>query len=81
MNSDDELYRQWIDQRRGGTADPELGERIMESVQDRAASRTVILLMWLDRSRWARMAACSAALLLGSAPFVYLVYVSQAIPF
>jgi hypothetical protein len=82
MKSHDELYQQWLEQRRKTRPDAELTDRVMSAVaraeSSRPASRLVLLLMWIDRSRARRFAACAGALAAGSAPFIYLAYISRA---
>ena len=84
MNSD-KLYQRWLEQRRGERPVPELTDRVMAAVTrtdiGRPATRLVLALIWIDRSRARRLAACVGALLLGSMPFVYLAYISQAFVF
>ena len=44
-------------------------------------SRLMLVLMWVERSRLRRVAACVGALLVGSTPFVYVAYVLKAFVF
>ena len=85
MKSDDQRYQHWLEHRRSTRSDPNLTDRVMASITrtsvGRPASRGVLLLMWMDRSRLRRFAACIGALLVGSVPFVYLAYISQVFIF
>ncbi len=85
MNSDDELYRDWLALRRAERPGPELTDRVMESVASadihESVSRRMHLLTWIDRSRARRRAACFGALAVGSVPFIYFAYVSQLFAF
>ena len=85
MTSDDQLYQQWLEQQRGQHPSPELTDQIMAVVTQvdisQPTSRLVLVLMWIERSRLRRFAACAGALLAGSPPFVYLAYFSRAFGF
>ena len=85
MTSDhDESYQSWVARRRGEQPGGGLTDRVMRAVfeveQRRAASRMARIAHWIDRSRTRRRLACSAALLVGSLPLVYLTYISQVFP-
>ena len=85
MKSKDELYQHWLKQRRSERPDPELSDRVMAAVSgadiSQPASRVVLVLMWVERSRLRRLSACVGALMVGSMPFIYLAYISQAFVF
>ncbi len=85
MTSDDELYQHWLEQQRGQRPGPELTDRIMAVATQadiiQPTTWLVLVLMWIERSRLRRFAACAGALLAGSTPFVYLAYISRAFVF
>ena len=82
MTGHDDLYQRWIVRRRGDRPTPEFSDRVMTAVTrieaGRRASRLVSVLLWIDHTRSRRLAACAAALLIGSLPFVYLAHISKA---
>ena len=82
MKPHDELYQLWLEQRRSEHPTPDLADRVMNAIAEaeagRRASRLVLLLLWVDRTRTRRLAVCAAALLIGSLPFLYLAHISKA---
>ncbi|MCA9121773.1 MAG: hypothetical protein H6822_07210 [Planctomycetaceae bacterium] len=82
---DDSDYEGWLNHRRSMSPSSELLGRIMSAVSHRETARRVSLLirigLWVEQSRVARCAACAAALLVGSMPFLFLAHVAQLIVF
>ena len=70
----DDWYLAWIEQRRAAAPPEELPDRVMQLVMDMPTSEKQVVVLriasWMDRSRVARFAACAAAMLIGSTPFV-----------
>ena len=70
----DDWYQAWIDQRRAAAPPDELPDRVMQLVMEEQTREDQIVALriarWIDRSRAARFAACAAAMLIGSTPFV-----------
>jgi hypothetical protein len=70
----DDLYQAWIEQRRAAAPPDELPDRVMRLVMELQSQQQQVfarrLASWIERSRWARYAACGAAMLIGSMPFV-----------
>jgi len=83
--TDDRDYDEWLEQRRSIGPPCELVDQIMSLVSDRETTRRVSWLicvgLWVEKSRLARYAACAVALLIGSAPFLFLARVAQLIVF
>jgi hypothetical protein len=83
--AEDRDYEEWLEQRRSISPPCELADRIMSSVSDRETTRRVSWLIcvaiWVEKSRLARYAACAAALLIGSTPFLFLAHAAQLIVF
>lgn len=83
--TDDQEYEEWLERRRSTSPSRELTGRIMSSVSHRETPRRLALLirvgLWIERSRATRYAACAAALLIGSTPFLFLAHVAQLIVF
>ena len=75
----DDFYQSWIKQRRSAVPPDELPDRVMSLVTEMQMQQkqvfVVRLATWIERSRLARYAACGAAMLVGSVPFLaYLAY-------
>ena len=78
--TDEPMYNEWIAQRRAVEPSRESTDRVVAAVEGRVAprKRDVRLAVRVSHSRLARWAACLAALLVGSLPFLFLAYVAQA---
>jgi len=67
-------YLAWIEQRRAAAPRDELPDRVMQLVREEQTREEQVVALriasWIDRSRVARCAACAAAMLIGSTPFV-----------
>jgi hypothetical protein len=69
----DDWYLAWIEQRRAAAPPEEMPDRVMQLVMIPTREQEVVALRiasWIERSRVARCAACAAAMLIGSTPFV-----------
>ena len=70
----DDWYLAWIEQRRAAAPRDELPDRVMQLVREEQTREEQVVALriasWMDRSRVARFAACAAAMLIGSTPFV-----------
>lgn len=81
--ADGPMYEEWIANRR--TAEPPRGltDRVMAAVEERNVQRQryVRLADRMNQSRLARWAACLAALLVGSLPFLFVAYVAELLVF
>jgi hypothetical protein len=81
----DELYNQWLAQRRQELPPPNLPDEIMQRVgeleQHRQAVWWVRLLNRVERSRASRWAVCGGAMVVGCLPFLFLAYVAQVVTF
>jgi len=77
--ADEPKYDEWIANRRAAKPSRELTDRVMAAVQKREVERKlfVSLAYRMNQSRPARWAACLAAMLVGSLPFLLVAYVSQ----
>ncbi len=77
--ADEPMYDEWIAGRRAIEPSRELTDRVMAAVeaQDARRKRYVRLADRMNASRPARWAACVAALLVGSLPFLYFAYLAQ----
>ena len=78
----DDSYQAWIEQRRAMRPPDDFPDRVMQLVMEvQTKQRHVFALRlasWIERWRLARYAAASAALLVGSVPFVtYFAYLLQ----
>jgi hypothetical protein len=73
------MYDEWIANRRTAEPSRELSDRVMAAVEERYVhrKRNVRLADRMNESRLARLAACLAALLVGSLPFLLVAYVAQ----
>lgn len=79
MTEDELMYDEWVAGRRAVEPSPELANRVMAAVEAEPArrQRRVCLADRMNDSRLARWAACLAALLVGSLPFVVVAYAAQ----
>jgi hypothetical protein len=79
MMADEPMYDEWIANRRAAEPSRELTDRVMAAVEERDVQRKryVRLADRMNESRPARWAACLAALLVGSLPFLIVAYVTQ----
>ncbi len=81
--ADEPMYDEWIANRRAAEPSRELTDRVMAAVEERDVQRKryVRLAVRMNESRPARWAACLAALLVGSLPFVFVAYVAELLVF
>ncbi len=81
--ADEPMYDEWITNRRAAEPSRELTDRVMAAVEEREVQRKryVRLADRMNESRPARWAACLAALVVGSLPFLLVAYVSQSLVF
>ena len=77
--ADEPLYDEWIANRRAAEPSRELTDRVMATVEERDVqlNHYVRLADRMNESRPVRWAACLAALLVGSLPFLIVAYVAQ----
>lgn len=70
----DDWYQAWIEQRRAAASPDEMPDRVMRVVMEAPTKNKHVIGLRLARrieqSRVASCAACGAALLIGSTPFV-----------
>ena len=70
----DDLYQQWLQQRRAAAPPDDMPDRVMRSVTEVQVRQqqfiAVRLAICIERSRLARYSACGAAMLIGSMPFL-----------
>ena len=80
---DDAMYEEWLADRRSALPSPDLAERLMEAVEQRATRRigAVRLADRMNESKLARFAACTTALAVGSLPFFFVAYVAELLVF
>lgn len=81
--ADEPMYDEWIANRRAAEPSRELTDRVMAAVEERDVQRKryVRLADRMNESRPARWAACLAALLVGSLPFLFVAYVAELLVF
>jgi len=81
--ADEPMYDEWIANRRAAEPSRELTDRVMAAVEERDVQRKryVRLADRMNESRPARWAACLAALLVGSLPFLFAAYVAELLVF
>ncbi len=81
--ADEPMYDEWIANRRAAKPSRELTDRVMAAVEERDVQRKryVRLADRMNESRPARWAACLAALLVGSLPFLFVAYVAELLVF
>ena len=77
--ADEPMYDEWIANRRAAEPSRELTDRVMAAVEERDVQRKryVRLADRMNESRPARWAACLAALLVGSLPFLIVAYAAE----
>lgn len=82
MKSNDD-YRRWLDRRRREQPNSSLLVDVMAVVEREGlvTPRRSPIVDWLDDSPLRQLAACSAALMVGSTPFWYLAYFSKIVVF
>lgn len=81
--ADEPMYDEWIANRRAAEPSSELTDRVMAAVEERDMQRKhyVRLADRMNESRPARWAACLAALLVGSLPFLFVAHVAELLVF
>ena len=81
--ADEPMYDEWIAYRRTAEPSSELTDRVMSAVEDREIQSTgyVHLADRMNESRSARWAACLAALVVGSLPFLFVAHVAELLVF
>ena len=81
--ADEPMYDEWIANRRAAEPSRELTDRVMAAVEERDVQRKryVRLADRMNESRPARWAACLAALLVGSLPFLLVAYAAELLVF
>ena len=81
--ADEPMYDEWIANRRVAEPSRELTDRVMAAVEQRDVQRKryVRLADRMNESRPARWAACLAALLVGSLPFLFVAYAAELLVF
>ena len=81
--ADEPMYDEWIANRRAAEPSRELTDRVMAAVEERDVQRKryVRLADRMNESRPARWAACLAALVVGSLPFLFVAYVAELLVF
>ena len=81
--ADEPMYDEWIANRRAAEPSRELTDRVMAAVEERGVQRKryVRFADRMNQSRPARWAACLAALLVGSLPFLFVAYVAELLVF
>ena len=77
--ADEPMYDQWIANRRAAEPSRELTDRVMAAVEERDVQRKryVRLADRMNESRPARWAACLAAVLVGSLPFLLVAHAAK----
>lgn len=73
------IYDEWIAKRRSAEPSRELTDRVMAAVEGRGAQRNRYLRLAdrINESPPVRWAACLAAILVGSLPFLFIAYAAQ----
>ena len=81
--ADEPMYDEWIANRRAAEPSRELTDRVMAALEERHVERKryVRLADRMNESRPARWAACLAALLVGSLPFLLVAYAAELLVF
>ena len=81
--TDEQIYDDWIAKRRAVEPSHELGDRVMAAVEEQDVRRDphVRLADHMNNSLMARCAACLAASLVGSLPFLFVAYVAELLVF
>ena len=77
--TDEPMYDEWIANRRAAEPSRELTDRVMAAVEERDVQRKryVRLADRMNESRAARWAACLAASLVGSLPFLLVAHAAK----
>ena len=77
--ADEPMYDEWIANRRAAEPSRELTNRVMATVEERdmLRKRYVRLANHMNESRPARWAACLAAMLVGSLPFLLVAHAAK----
>ena len=77
--ADEPMYDEWIANRRATEPSRELTDRVMAAVEERDMQRKryVRLADRMNESRPARWAACLAASLVGSLPFLFVAHAAK----
>ncbi len=82
MMSDEPMYDEWLAKRQSAKPPNRLTDRVMASLESRETqtTRQVRLADRINESQSARCAACVAALLVGSLPFLFVAsYMTQLV--
>ena len=81
--ADEPMYDEWIANRRAAEPSREVTDRVMAAVEERDVQPKCYarLADRMNESRPARWAACLAALLVGSLPFLFVAYVAELLVF
>lgn len=80
--SNDQMYHQWIASRRTAMPPRDLVDRVIVAIEKRdPPSNYVHFVDGPNPSPLVRCAACFAALLVGSLPFLFVAYVAQSLVF
>jgi hypothetical protein len=76
--ADEPIYDEWITNRRAAEPSRDLADRVMVAVGERDVQRRrfVSLADRMNESQPARWAACLAALLVGTLPFLFVAHVA-----
>ena len=77
--ADEPMYDEWVANRRAAEPSRELTDRVMAAVEEREVQHEhyVRLADRMNESPPARWAACVAAVLVGSLPFLLVAYVAE----
>jgi len=79
------LYEQWLAERRKVSPPATLADQIMSQVAELERQRQSVWWLYMvqriEQSRAARWAVCGAALAIGCLPFVFLAHVAQFVKF
>jgi hypothetical protein len=83
MMADEQMYDEWIASRQAAAPSGDLIDRVMAAVEEQGVQREhcVRLADRMNESRPARWAACLAASLVGSLPFLLVADVAKLIAF
>ena len=81
--NDEQMYDEWIADRRAAEPSRELTDLVMASVekQNVQPKSNVRLVDRMNESQSARWAACLASLVVGVLPFLYAAYVAELLVF
>lgn len=77
--ADEPMYDEWIANRRAAEPSRELTDRVMAAVEERDVQREFYVRLpdRMNESRPARWAACLAAVLVGSLPFLIIAHAAK----